>query len=318
MKCGFLHNLFLVGIVLISNFTYAKKNISEEENDLNFQTYFFEALKQKAIKNYSKAIESLEKCYEIDSTSVAVNFELSKNYFLLKSDNEAQIFIDKALENEPDNIYLLKHKIGIFKTQRNFQKAIDLQKKLIEIEPHYSDELVLLYIQNKNFEKAEKLISEIEKKALKTTRIKGFKKFLKNRKITSKSVKDLSPPIKDANIETLRKLYIEKKDYRILQEILNKELINNHFELLKDDSRNGLELFPAQPFLYKMNGIALNKLGKYNEAISVLTIGIDFVIDNTILEADFYNQLSISYDGLNNKNEALKYRQKAKQLRQVN
>ena len=316
MRYGFLHKLLLGGIVLISSIAYAQKNNSEEENDLKFQSYFFEALKQIAIKNYSKAIVSLEKCYELDSTSLAIEFEFSKNYFLLKKYNEAQIFIDKALEKEPDNIYLLRHKIAIFKTQRNFQNAIDLQKKLIQMQPQYSDELVLLYIQNKNFEKAEKLIDEIEKKALKTSRIKGFKNFLENRKTTSKKIDKGDLPVNNADIETLKKLYIDKKDYQILKEILMKELTNGLFELLNIDSKDGLDLFPTQPFLYKMNGIALNKLGKYNEAISVLTIGIDFVIENNIMEADFCDQLSISFEGLGNKNEALKFKQKAKQLRQ--
>ena len=64
-----------------------------------------------------------------------------------------------------------------------------------------------------------------------------------------------------------------------------------------------------------MNGFASNKLGKYNEAIDVLTLGIDFVIENTILEADFYEQLSISYEGLKQYKEALKYKQKAEELR---
>ncbi len=73
-----------------------------------------------------------------------------------------------------------------------------------------------------------------------------------------------------------------------------------------------------QPFLYKMNGVALNRLRKYNEAISVLTIGIDFVVDDNTMEADFYEQFSISYEGLNNKEEALKYKQKAERLRQGN
>ena len=316
MRYGFLHKLFLGGIVLISSICYAQKNNSEEENNLKFQSYFFEALKQKALNNYSKAIVSLEKCYELDSTSLAIEFEFSKNYFLLKNYNEAQLFIDKALEKEPGNIYLLRHKIAIFRTQRIFPEAIDLQKKLIQTQPHYSDELVLLYIQNKNFEKAEKLIDEIEKKALKTSRIKGFKKFLENRRTPSKKVNITQSPIHNDNIETLKKLYIDKKDFQILQQILMNELQNDLFESLRNDSEDGLELFPAQPFLYKMNGIALNKLGKYNEAISVLTIGIDFVIENNNMEADFYEQLSISYEGLGNKNEALKYKQKAKQLRQ--
>jgi len=84
------------------------------------------------------------------------------------------------------------------------------------------------------------------------------------------------------------------------------------------DSKAALELFPAQPYLYKMSGLALNKLGKYNEAINVLTLGIDFVIDNTAMEADFYEQLSKSYEGLKQKSEALKYKQKAVDLRNQN
>ncbi|MDO9037074.1 MAG: tetratricopeptide repeat protein, partial [Lutibacter sp.] len=68
-------------------------------------------------------------------------------------------------------------------------------------------------------------------------------------------------------------------------------------------------------FLYKMNGLALNKLGKYNEAIAVLSIGIDFVIDNSAMEADFYEQLSISYEKLGNKSEAIKYKQRSAALR---
>ena len=40
-------------------------NVSDE-----FQELFFEALKQKAITNYDKAIEALEKCIEIDPKPV--------------------------------------------------------------------------------------------------------------------------------------------------------------------------------------------------------------------------------------------------------
>lgn len=64
-----------------------------------------------------------------------------------------------------------------------------------------------------------------------------------------------------------------------------------------------------------MNAIALNKLEKYNEAIIVLTIGIDFVIDDNEMEADFYEQFSIAYEKLGNKSEALKYKQKEIELR---
>ena len=310
-----LHIKLLIGLVLISSFSRGQTINIVEENDLKFQTHFFEALKQKAINNYSKAIESLEKCYEIDSASLAVQFELSKNKLLIKNYFEAQLFIDKAIEKNPSNVDLLLHKIAIFKAQKNYKEAIEIQKRVNEIQPVQSDKLVLLYIQNRDFKKAQKLISEIENKALSTQRIKVYKKYFENRRKLSTVLKKENDVVENIDIESLKKSYLQKKEYKTLKEILKIELKKELFEMLFVDSKNGLELFPAQPYLYKMNGLALNKLGKYNEAINVLTVGIDFVIDDIVLEADFYNQLSKSYEGLNKKNEALKYKQKAEKLR---
>ena len=62
----------------------AKKNMAElqeEQKELDFQKFFFDALQQKAIGNYDKAIEALENCQNIRKDDVAVIFEFSKNYF---------------------------------------------------------------------------------------------------------------------------------------------------------------------------------------------------------------------------------------------
>ena len=317
MRNGFLHKKLYVGIVLISIFSYAqqpKVNINEEKN-LQFQTHFFEALKQTAIKNYGKAIEQLEKCNQLDSNSVAVDFEFSKNYLLLKKYFEADIFIEKALEIEPQNMHLLSHKVAIYKAQQMFDLAINIQKELVKIKPIYNDDLVLLYIQNQNFEEAKNLIKIIEENGLKTTKIKGLKDYLlKQSEVTTVDIQT-GIDLKKNDIETLKINYAKSKEYTILNQILWKELNTQMFDLLYLDSKDGLEFFPAQPFLYKMNAIALNKLQKYNEAIIVLTIGIDFVIDNNEMEADFYKQFSIAYDKLGNKSDALKYKQKENELR---
>lgn len=321
MKIKKKHIIILLGIGFFSNFSYAQNIDNQEVLALKFQEHFFESLKQTATNNYAKAIESLENCYQIDSVNLAVEFELSKNYLSLEKYFEAEIFIDKALEKEPKNRYLLKHKVALLKAQRNYKDAIEIQKQLVKIKPSYSDELVLLYIQNKEFERAENLITEIEDNALATLRIKRFKTYLINRKkLTKKKANNTNTqnPIENLGIESLRKEYQENKSYKVLLEILKYEIENSLFEMLNTDCKNALELYPAQPLLYKLQGFALNKLKKYNEAIDVLTIGIDFVIDNIEMEVDFYNQLIISYEGLNNKKEALKFQQKVEQLKQTN
>lgn len=318
MKRNFLFNLIFVGILAISSNFYAQE-LEDEEKDLEFQTHFFEALKQKAINNYSKAIESLELCMAIDASNKAVEFEFSKNYLQLKKYFEAEIFIDKALLKDVNNVYLLKHKVAIYKAQRNFEAAIKIQQKIIETHTKYADELVLLYLQNQDFEKAQSLIVEIEDKALATSKIKGYKQYLENRKkaIEKTTVKQ-QDSAKTDDISILKNEYASTKEFKILQQILKTELSTESFDLLYIDSKDALELFPTQPFLYLMNGLALNKLVKYNEAIAVLSIGIDFVIDNNALEASYYEQLSIAYEGLKKTNEALKYKQKAEKLRQQN
>lgn len=313
MRIRMLHRVIAVGMLFISSISIAQNINTEEENSLKFQTHFFEALKQKAIKNYGKAIESLEFCNEIDNVNVAVFFEFSKNHLELNHYFEAELFIDKALALEPENRYLLQHKVAVLKAQRNFNKAIEVQKKILKIQPKESEELVFLYIQNQNFDLAEELIEKIEEDAMATLRLKSFKSFLENRKIVQKKTVEIA--IGNADIETLKKSYSENKDFKIMQEILIQEEKAALFEQVYANSKEALELFPEQPFLYKMNGLALNKLGKYNEAIAVLSIGIDFVIDNSAMEADFYEQLALSHEKLGNKSEAIKYKQRSAALR---
>ena len=314
-----LHSIFLIGIALCSCFSHAQNIDNQEVQDLKFQEYFFEALKQSATNNFSKAIENLEKCAAIDTVNLAVDFEFSKNYLLLKKYYEADVFINNALAKDPKNRHLLKHKVSILKAQRNYKDAIEIQKQLVQLKPIYTDELVLLYIQNREFSKAEDLIVEIEEKALTTLKIRRFKNYLTNRKkLNKKEAKTSKNQAENANIEALKNSYKKNKDFKTLLQILSYELENNLFELLQIDSKNALELFPAQPILYQLNGYALNKLKKYNDAIDVLTIGIDFVIDNNEMELNFYNQLIISHEGLNNTEEVLKYKQKAAQLKQAN
>ncbi|MBK5208670.1 MAG: hypothetical protein JJE44_04085 [Flavobacteriaceae bacterium] len=316
MRTVNLHRIIAVGMIFISGFSYAQKINTEEENSLKFQTHFFEALKQKAIKNYGKAIESLELCSEIDPSNVSVFFEFSKNHLELNNYFEAELFIDKALAFEPENRYLLQHKVAVLKAQRNFSKAIEVQKMILQIQPKDTEELVFLYIQNQNFMEVEALISKMEENAMTTLKLKSFKSYLENRKSLQVNAEKQSDIVnEDIDIESLKKLYSKNKEFKIVQEILTKEAAAELFEQVYADSKEALELFPEQPYLYKMNSVALNKLGKYNEAIAVLSIGIDFVIDNSAMEADFYEQLSVNHEKLGNKSEALKYKQRAAALR---
>ena len=54
-----------------------------------FQEYFFEALKQKAIENYELAITALKKAEQLQPNNAVVFFELGKNYKFLENYGQA-------------------------------------------------------------------------------------------------------------------------------------------------------------------------------------------------------------------------------------
>jgi len=317
MKSNFFIHTILLYFVFNTGILFAQKLGITEENNIEFQTNFFDALKQKVIANYTKAIESLEKCYQIDSTNVAVDFELSKNYFMLKKYAEAEIFINKALYKKPLNSYLLQQKVAIYKAMQNFEKAIKIQEQIVELKPNLSNDLVLLYIQNKEFKKAEKLINNINKNALSNYKTKGLQQYLISR---NKIISNKKPTVSiEANKNTIIDLisdFNKNKEYKLLVKIINFYVKNKQFTNLVTITKQGLDYFPTQPVLYYNNGLALNKTKKYSEAVAVLTIGIDFVIDNPSLQIKFYNELAKSYAGLNQPKNAQKFKQKAVLLKE--
>jgi len=112
---GLLYNPFCA----IAQDSIAIAEDVEEKNLVKFQEYFFKALSDKSIKNYRKSIESLEACNEISPENISVYFELSKNYLLLNKTREAKNYIDKALNIESSNIWMLQHSVTIQKKERN-------------------------------------------------------------------------------------------------------------------------------------------------------------------------------------------------------
>ena len=62
-----------------------------------YQELFFEALKQKGIENYDKAVTALLKCQELDDSESILFYELGNNYNKLKNFGAAEDVLKKAV-----------------------------------------------------------------------------------------------------------------------------------------------------------------------------------------------------------------------------
>lgn len=408
-----------------------------------FENYYYESLKQKGIENYDKAIEALEKCKNIQPENPIVFFELGKNYLSQKKYKDAYDNFEKVTKIDPKNRWAWVGMYDVCYDTRDYNQAIIIVQKLVEFKPDYREDLVSLYMNTQQFDKALDLINELNETVGKSEKRELYKAdILRDAKYQGSEKANLIDKIKknpkdEANYIALIYMYSQsnqeekaleiakqleneiptsdwaqvslfkfhinnndgdkavksmntvlasdKIDKKIKHRILNEFLIfsknnpqydkdldkaigyfdndkevkvakeiakfyqskkdwtkaikyyemhlknatddmetilllmqayteNLQFDKLAKISEEQLQLFPTQPQLYYYNGLANNQLKNYKKAKDVLESGIDFIIDDTVLEINFNLQLGEASNGLGDMKKKDLYFSKANQL----
>ena len=63
-------------------------------------------------------------------------------------------------------------------------------------------------------------------------------------------------------------------DFKLIKDVLLLQLDMQDYNIVVSKSQNALELYPALPILYFVNGVAHNKLSQYSNAINSLEMGL--------------------------------------------
>ena len=277
-----------------------------EKKLIEFEQLFFDAITSKAINNHQKAIQQLEECNTIIPDDKAVLFELSKNYFELKKIPEATEYANQALTKDPENLWIREHLVKVYRKSGRFDKAIEIQEKIGEKFPKKRRELAFLYLMNNERSKAKKLLNDLEKAKLLDGRLRRLKNQLEKVNKIKRSIK------KTIVKEDLQTAFNKDKSFKNLTSLLKQLEKNKSNKDLLLYSEKGLGLFPAQPLVYLMNGIALNNTKQFKKAIETLKNGIDFVIDDRKMEQKFYVELLKAYKGTGDTKNINKYQKKIK------
>ena len=126
-----------------------------------FQDAFYESLTQKGIENYDKAILSLEKCQSLEPNNAVVYFELGKNYLAQKDYNKANEAFEKATQLDPTNKWFWVGLYDVMYETKAYEEAISIVLQLIEFNKDYKEDLVSLYMNTQQYDKALNLINEL-------------------------------------------------------------------------------------------------------------------------------------------------------------
>ena len=111
---------------------------------------------------------------------------------------------------------------------------------------------------------------------------------------------------------------IDQDNYSLVKNTLLLQIEFKKYNEAARASTEALEIFPAQPLLYLVNGVANIELGNLDVAIESMETGIDYLIDDLKMEKDFYEQLSIAYSKKGNEAKAANFAKKASEINIAN
>ncbi len=410
-----------------------------------FQEYFFEALKQKAIENYEKAIVALKKCEGLQPDNAVVHFELGKNYKALENYEQAIASLQKANRLQPNQEWVLVELMEAFYLAKDYEQAVLIAQKLIPFNSKYNENLAGILFESQQYDKllslldkldaelgltdyrtslrqqiyaltqntpaqiqvlldAIKLDPENERNYLNLIFVYSEQDMQKEAFEMAKEMERIFPTSKVVHLALYKfhldsgetkealnsmKLILEAEEidpvskFKVLNDFLlfvnenpsyeeelqgvaevfsrsenspeiyqrfgeyyllknqkekaleyfelgieknldNFDLLRNtlllQLDLLNLDnalklSEQAIEIFPAQPILYLIQGAALNKQKEFKEAAEILTFGLDYLIDDQKMTAEFYDQLSIAFTGIGNAEKAIEFNEKATQIK---
>jgi tetratricopeptide (TPR) repeat protein len=86
------------------------------------------------------------------------------------------------------------------------------------------------------------------------------------------------------------------------------------FEPMTKRAMTMIEVYPSQSQFYYYAGLGNNKLQQFKNAKTVLEMGLDYVVDDKTLEANFNIQLGEAYNGLGDAKKKEEYFLKANEL----
>lgn len=264
-----------------------------------FQETFFEALKQKGIENYDKAINLMLDCKNIDPGNQVVDYELARLYAKEKQYPVAEDYALNALLSQPSNLWYAD--IFVETLRKQGRELNHVSVKLPESQK-LNENLALAYFKRNDYDTALKII--------KHTRASEFTKDLatkindsldkRNESITSTSVTVSTE--NNSNLDTFESYKLRLQGF----------IKTSNWVMLQQISEEALESYPSQPFFYYAQGHALNKRSKPRDAIELLEAGLDYLIGDISLANKFYQELADAYNSINNSVRANMYLRKIK------
>jgi tetratricopeptide (TPR) repeat protein len=320
----------------LQELAYMYKELNDAENGAKIYKKLLKIQPHKAewLFEYAALLEATGKLQEaiamLNETEkeIGVNSALSirKYYLYLKLKNEklALVELEIAKKKNPKDVRIISTEIDYYFDTKQEDKAFRIMEELVEADPTNGNARKLLgdyYLRNNQVTKGieqyqlaikcdltidDRMMMAIKlfdlrapdsvMDELSTYILEVFPENIKAYTFRGDYLQRTNQPKKALEVY-LKGIEFDKSKYLIWQEILLLEYELQDFTCLNNDTKRCLEFFPTIPNVYLLAGLSANQLKKYDEAIEHLTNGIDFVINDNNILAEFHGQFGEAYFG---------------------
>ncbi|WP_127140475.1 tetratricopeptide repeat protein [Flagellimonas marinaquae] len=299
MKRKLLVGMVLGASFLMQHYTYGQEeqesaDVYLEEYTDEFQENFFEALKQKGIQNYDRAVDLFLKCKQLEPNNSVVDYELAKAYMLDKRYVQAQDFAIEALLSEPEDYWYLDNVLTILDKQGNPLETI--KERIPYSNTKLRKNMALFYFKMKQYKEATRVLEGLPSSSLKSELSEKIKDSLQKRE----SIEEVTPIVQ--NVDETKSDPISQ-----LRKTMEEYIAASNYTALLTESKEALDTYPLQPYFYYAYGTALNNTGNASKGVEVLESGLDYILDDSTLQNMIYRQLSDGYSKIGNTQKANDY-----------
>ncbi|KAB1066548.1 tetratricopeptide repeat protein [Tamlana haliotis] len=299
-------------------------------------------------EEYDDALEILDELDAEFGTTMSRDIMRNRIYEATGRKKDQIENLEARVENNPEKESNYLALIFRYSENNEKDKAFEIAKELLKINPNSQLVHLALYKFYLDDNETDKAVESM-KIVVKSNEIKpdakmkvltDFMAFVKEHPEYEADLLEATALVSDANnskaVMELGQYYLTKGDkekalihfetalqlepnnFNMLRNVMLLYIDLGQYEQARDLSAQSLENFPSQPLFYLVNGVSLNKLKAPKEALESLEMGLDFIIEDSKMEADFYTQMSQAYTLLNNTAKAKTFSDKAKQIQSSN
>ena len=283
----------------------SKEGISEETSLRKHHIYLADGKKKKALQE----IEKLASAFESDSRIQSL---LAEFYMMNAMEDQALLTYEKILTIEPDNPYINISLADFYRKRGDLKKAAQALKKGFSNQNLDAGTKMQImstyYSQTGNYDGIDDDILELSAIMVEQhpyepqvlafrAQILAMRENYSEALMLFKKVSELDPG-----------------KYEVWENILRISALMEKYDSLIVVSSQVIELFPIQPLPYYFQAVGNIMLERYSEAVTSLNTGLKLVFNNNPLMADFYSmngdalyKLKRYQDAYNSYENALRY-----------